>query len=306
MKLPSRIRMRHLRAFLALSDHGSVTRAATALNTVQPSVSRTLRELEDELSQSLFERTAHGMIMTRAGEMLHRYAVAGMAQIERGVQQVRNLDHKASVAIGILPNVARTLVPSALLRFKQQAPDIDVRAYSAPIPGQVIGLQRGELDFLVGRLIAIEQMTGISFEQLYSEPLIFVVRAEHQLLAREHATLAAIDEHIVVVPYPETIIRKELDRFAFARGITEFSKKIETISFELARALLLSSDAVACLPIGAVKRELAEGTLVRLDISGDELIGSVGLSFLTGRELSPAAAQLADAIRQEAKAYRGT
>ena len=72
MELSSRIRLRHLRAFLALSKHGSVTRAAGALNTVQPSLSRTLRELEDELKQPLFGRTANGIIMTRAGEMLHR------------------------------------------------------------------------------------------------------------------------------------------------------------------------------------------------------------------------------------------
>ncbi len=55
-----RIRMRHLRCFLAVADLGSVTRAAERMGTVQPSVSRSIRELEEELGATLFERTSTG------------------------------------------------------------------------------------------------------------------------------------------------------------------------------------------------------------------------------------------------------
>ena len=55
--MKNRIRMRHLRCFLELSTHQSVTQAAVALNTVQPSVSRTLKELEDVAGAILFQRS---------------------------------------------------------------------------------------------------------------------------------------------------------------------------------------------------------------------------------------------------------
>lgn len=298
-----KIRMRHIRCFQALCTHKSVTAAAAALNTVQPALSRTLRELEETVGGALFERTAQGLVLTNAGETLRRHVSTGMAQIERGLAQASGLEAARKVSIGMLPNVARTLVLNAVARFKAVAPDVDVRLHWASVPELVDRLRKGEIDFICGRLLSSEHVGGLSFEHLYSEPLIFVVRPDHELAGRKGLTLEEIDRHLVIVPLPGTIIRAELDRYTFARGLTEFSNKIETVSFEFVRPFLQSNDCVGCLPLGAVRQELAEGRLVQLGLLGDELMGSVGMSFVTGRELSPAAAQLAEALRTGSTAY---
>jgi LysR family pca operon transcriptional activator len=303
MKMTTGIRMRHIRCFLEVAEHGSVTRAAAALNTVQPALSRTLRELEERLGQALFERTAQGLVLTPAGEAFQRHASSGLSQIERGVQQARGLSSRTAVNVGMFPNVARTLVPAAIGKFKEYYPGVDVRLQWATSPVLADQLRGGEIDFLVGRLLPIEQMTGINFEQLYSEPLIFVARSDHELAGEPNLTLTDIDRHLVVVPLPNTIIRRELDKFTIARGLAEFTDKIETVAFDFTRAMLLSSNAVACMPIGSVRRELAEGGLIDLGIRGEELVGSVGLSFVTGRDLSPAAAELTAILREQAQIY---
>ncbi|AXS42773.1 LysR family transcriptional regulator [Breoghania sp. L-A4] len=295
--------MRHIRCFLEVAEHGSITKAAASLNTVQPALSRTLRELESELGQTLFERTGQGLILTPAGENFRRHALAGMSQIDRGIQQARGFANAPAVNVGILPNVARTLLPPAVARLKALSPGIDMRLHSTTARQMLQHLRTGKIDFVVGRLMSLEHLTGISFEQLYSEPLLFVARRDHPITRERNLTIDDIDRQLVIIPVADTIIRRELDRFTFARGLVEFSNKIETVSFEFIRSFLASNDAVACIPMGAVRQELASGQLVQLDIHGEELMGSVGLSFVAGRELSPAAAQLADLVRDEARAY---
>lgn len=297
------VRMRHIRCFLEVAEHGSVTRAAAALNTVQPALSRTLRELEERLGQSLFERTAQGLVLTPAGEAFQRHAASGLSQIERGIKQAGGFATRTVVNVGMLPNVARTLIPRAVTRFKEFSPGVDVRLQWATSPFLADQLRNGEIDFLVGRLLPIELMTGLNFEQLYSESLIFVARKDHVLAGEKNLTLTDINRQMVVVPLPNTIIRRELDKFTIARGLAEFTNKVETVAFDFAREMLFSNDAVACLPIGAIRQELADGSLVDLGIRGEELVGSVGLSFVTGRELSPAASALADILREKAQAY---
>ncbi|WP_205853309.1 LysR substrate-binding domain-containing protein [Zhengella mangrovi] len=303
MKTTNRIRLRHIRCFLALAELGSMTRAAAALNTVQPALSRTLRELETELGQSLFERTGQGLVLSRAGETFRRHVATGMAQIERGISEACGIAEARTVSVGMLPNVARTLVPRAVSRFKETASDVDVRIHWANVSELVERLRHGEIDFLVGRLLSLDHMSGISFEHLYSETLAFVVRKEHALLDEAHVSLDDIDRHLVIVPLPNTIIRTEMDRFTVARGLAQFRNKIETVSFEFTRTYLAGSDAVACLPVGAIRQELADGRLVRLPVTGDELVSSVGMSFIAGRGLSPAASQMSDFVRDAAKAY---
>lgn len=303
MKIPNRVRLRHIRCFLSVAEHGSVTKAAAALNTVQPALSRTLRELEAELGQPLFERTAKGLVPTQAGETLRRHALTGMSQIERGIQLAGGYEQQHTVSVGMLPNVARTLVPAAVSRFKEIAPDIDVRLYWANVAEIVDRLRQGDIDCMVGRLPSLEHMAGVSFEHLYSEALVFVARRGHPLADVPNLTLNDIDRELVIVPQPNTIIRRELSKFTIGRGMAEFSNKIETVSFEFTRAFLSAQDAVACMPLGAIRQELANGQFVILDIHGEELIGSVGLSYMTGRDLSPAAAQLVEILREEARAY---
>lgn len=301
--MDQRIRLRHLRCFVEIARHGSITRAAEALNTVQPSVSRSLRELEQEIGRPLFERTGRGLVPTGAGEILLRHAGVGLSQLAKGVHFARDSEGVQAVSLYVLPNVARTIAPRAIARFKAAAPETDVRLISSPANKAVDYLRDGSVDFLFGRLFAPERMRGLSFEQLFSEPLIFVARPGHSLTARDAVTLADIDAGLVLVPQAATIIRDEMDKFLIAHGLAAFANTVETISFEFVRAFLAGVEAVACVPLGAVRPELADGRLIRLAIDTDTMMSAVGLSFASGRELNPMAAALADFIRDECHAF---
>lgn len=295
----NRIRMRHLRCFLAVARHGSASRAAEVMGTVQPSVSRSIRELEEELGSPVFDRTASGLVLNAAGTRLFSYVSNGMGMVDRGFDALRGELGEERVSAYVLPNVIRVLMPGAVRRFKAEYPRTVLSFLATTGGGLHENLRAGRVDFGFGRLLAPEHMDGLSFEQLFSEPLVFFVRAGHPLAGERNLTVHDLDRFEVVMPIPDTIIRAELDRFVISKGLSGFSNVTETISFEFARSYVEMSDAIVFQPLGAMHRELAEGEVVRLDFAVGELVGAVGLTTPAGRSVSAATARLMEMIRLE-------
>ena len=296
-----RIRMRHLRCFLAVAHHGSVTRAAEALGTVQPSVSRSLRELEDELGHPLFDRGANGLALNSAGQTFYSYVAGGLGQVDRGLEAMRGRMKKDRVVAYVLPNVVRMVMPGAVLRFKALYPEIDITFLATTGGGLQQFLTRGQVDFGFGRLLAAEHMEGMNFEHLFSEPLAFFARTGHPLDGAEGLTVRDIDRFPVILPNAGTIIRTEFDRFLIGQGLTRFSNVIETIAFEFARTYMAQTDAVAAQPLGAMRRELADGTVSRLSVEGPAMMGAVGITTPAANPPSASAQLLIQMIREEVR-----
>lgn len=300
------IRMRHLRCFAEVARQKSITRAAEALNTVQPAVSRTIRELEQEIGQPLFERTNQGVALTRSGEMLFRHVEGGLLQISEGVRQVQDSLTQNKVVFCALPNTVRTLAPRVVAAFKKTNPDVTVVVETRFYIDVLDHLRGGVVEFVVGRLLSPQHLQGLRFEQLYAEPIVFVVRRGHPLAGLPKVEIIDIDAFEVLLPMEDTILRFELDKFLIRNGVTRFSNRVETLSFEFCRTYLASNDAICCLPRGIVDRELASGELVQLNTSQDGLDGSVGITFAAGRALSEPAAELVQTFRDICRVDHGS
>lgn len=246
----NRIRMRHLRCFLAVARTGSVTRAAEELGTVQPSVSRTIRELEQDLGAVLFDRRGGGLELNSVGQTMYAHVAGGLAQIDHGVEATLQRQADRRLVIYVLPNVIRTLMPGAVKRFKAVAPDTELEIVTITSGLFADRMRRGDIDFAIGRLNAVDNMEGLRYEPLYQEPLAFFVRAGHPLAGRDDLTAADVDAYEVLLPTQGTIIRDEIDLFLISQGVKQFRTATITVSFEFSRAYMLISDAVACQPGG--------------------------------------------------------
>ena len=295
--LPSRIKFRHLRCFLEAARRLSVTEAAAALNTTQPAVSRSLRELETEVGAQLFERTRHGVKLTDAGHVMLRYVAPAMTQIAHGVSLVRGDSEVETIALGALPNASARFLPGIIQQFKDTYPEINVRLFLGTNLELLARLRSGEVSFVVGFLADAETMSGLSFENLYSEELVFCVRPGHPLGGSESVTVAQMDQHPIVQPLPQTAIRVELDRFLIASGMNSFANTIETISIDFARSYAHTSDAVIIFSLGGLERDIQEGRLIPLPVLRNEAKEPVGLTFEPTRRLSAATQQLVALIR---------
>jgi len=162
------LEIRVLRYFLAVAQEGSVTRAARALHLTHPTLSRQIRELEEELGQTLFSRGGRELSLTREGLLLRQRAeeIVGLAEITE--KEFRSLGEKTvsgDLSIGCGESKALSFVTDALKVLQDEHPLIIPHFFSGN--GEIVmdRLDKGLLDFAV-------LMGAKNTERYYSFPLL--------------------------------------------------------------------------------------------------------------------------------------
>ncbi|MFM0038109.1 pca operon transcription factor PcaQ [Paraburkholderia strydomiana] len=299
----SRVKFRHLQCFLAVAQFGSVQRAADSLSITQPAVSKTVAELETLLGVKLFERGRHGAVPTREGQLFMPHASACVSALRQGVDLLARAEGAAAATleIGILPTVAAALIPPVLKRFAALWPRVIVRLANGANPELLERLKAGTIEFAIGRLADPERMVGLSFEQLFTEPLVAVVRAGHPLALGPGLPATSLEDFPVVLPPFGTLIRQSADSLLIAWGVQPLSAFVEVLSVSTGRALTLENDAVWFVPLSAVEYELAHGMLARLPLPFAGTGEPVGLIRRSDTQPSPVARAFIDAVREVAQ-----
>ena len=183
--IESRVRFRHLQTFLEVARQKSVVKAAGLLNVSQPAVTKTIRELEEALGVAVFERDGRGIKITRSGEIFLRHAGTAITALRQGIDSVASgNDGGVPIRVGALPTVSARIMPYAMSLFLKEETGSTIKILTGENAVLLEQLRLGELDLVVGRLAAPEKMTGFFFEHLYSEQVLFVVRAGHPLLGK--------------------------------------------------------------------------------------------------------------------------
>ena len=161
------LEIRVLRYFLAVAQEGSVTRAARALHLTQPTLSRQIRELEEELGQTLFSRGGRELSLTREGLLLRQRAeeIVGLAEITE--KEFRSLGEKTvsgDLSLGCGESKALSFVTDALKVLQDEHPLIMPHFFSGN--GEIVmdRLDKSLLDFAV-------LMGAENTERYYSLPL---------------------------------------------------------------------------------------------------------------------------------------
>lgn len=143
--------LRTLRYFIAVSQEGNVSNAAAALHMTQPTLSRQLSALEDELGCPLFTRTYKGMELNEDGVKLLRYAESIMDLIDKAESDLssENGPVKGSVYIGAGETVNMRYIGHAIKLMLGRYPEIDIQLFSGTSVDLMDGMARGAYDFLV-------------------------------------------------------------------------------------------------------------------------------------------------------------
>src|SRR5260370_12553635 len=121
--------LRHLRYFVAVADAGSLTVAAEQrLHTSQPSLSRQIRDLEDEVGTQLLRRNARGIELTPPGRSFLDHARLVLSQVEAATEAARRVAHPAKprFAMGFLTGHELTWMPEALRILHDELPNVAV------------------------------------------------------------------------------------------------------------------------------------------------------------------------------------
>src|SRR5438093_11290987 len=127
------IELHQLRYFVAVAEERHFTKAARGLRVAQPSVSRAIRVLEEELGTPLFHRMKGNVALTPAGEALLPWARRVLGDLEAAASEVRELTElrRGRLALGATPSLSTSLLPRALARFHETYPGVELVASEA-------------------------------------------------------------------------------------------------------------------------------------------------------------------------------
>ncbi|UIK08287.1 pca operon transcription factor PcaQ [Neorhizobium galegae] len=298
----SRVKFRHLHTFVEVARQKSVVKAAEILHVSQPAVTKTIRELEEALGVAVFEREGRGIRITRYGEVFLRHAGAALTALRQGMDSVSQelFDAAPPVRIGALPTVSTRVMPRAMTLFLAEKTGSRVKIVTGDNAVLMEQLRVGELDLVVGRLALPEKMTGLSFEHLYSEQVVFAVRAGHPLLDGKRSIFEGLADYPVLMPTRGSIIRPSVEQFLIANGVASLPTQVETVSDAFGRAFVRSSDAIWIISAGVVAADIEDGVLATLPIDTSETRGPVGLTIRADANPSTPLSILMQTIRQAA------
>jgi LysR family hca operon transcriptional activator len=241
--------LRHLRYFVAVAETGSLTVAAQRkLHTSQPSLSRQIRDLEDEVGAQLLTRSARGIEMTPAGRAFLDHARLVLSQVEAAAEAARRVAHPAKpcFVMGFLTGHELTWMPEVLRILRDELPNIDVMISSQYSPRLANALLKEKID--AAFLRREEGCPELAFHLLVKEPLIVVLPNDHPLAALKAVNPQdLVGETFVSVSDTAPVLRAVIDDFLKQSGIN-ITPDHEVDHLAMAMSLIASTRGVALLP----------------------------------------------------------
>ena len=212
--------LRHLRYFVAVAETGSLTAAAEhRLHTSQPSLSRQIRELEDQVGAELLLRSARGVALTAAGKAFIDHARLALAQVDAAVEAARRAAQPAKqrFALGFLTGQEMTWLPHAMHVLRDELPGVDITVSSDYSPDLAEGVARGRLDLAFMRA---EPGFDLDYRVVRREPLIVLMPSDHPLTAKEAVAPQDLVGHpFVGMANKASVLRAVVDDYLERSGI---------------------------------------------------------------------------------------
>ena len=189
---PADLDLRLVRYFTVVAEHRHFGRAAADLLIAQPSLSRQIRRLEQQLGARLLDRTPQGTRLTEAGEVFLPKARALLRSAAQAAAATKAAAQPSRITIGYTPGL---IITPAVRQLRRQHPDADVQTLHLEWNEPRDALLDHRVDAVVTRLPLATD--GLDVTILYDEPRLLLVPLDHRLAGKESVTLDDIaDEPI--------------------------------------------------------------------------------------------------------------
>ncbi|ERU39379.1 TPA: LysR family transcriptional regulator [Pseudomonas aeruginosa] len=259
--------LRHLRCFLAVAEELHFARAAERLHIEQSPLSRTIKELEDDVGEKLFVRTSRSTRLTPAGKLFLEHVprvFTALQQARDSVKAAANGFH-GQLRIALSDGITPSRLPALLAMCRQEEPEVDIRLFQVPLSQQIKGLQDDLYD--VGFAQSDEVGEGVAAEAVWSDPLMVAVPARHHLLKHKHIPLDEVLQFPLVLCDPltcegharqvERVLRRSDREPLVVERVASFELMMIVVSAGFALGLAGGPHITASRESGVIARPLA-------------------------------------------------
>jgi LysR family hca operon transcriptional activator len=267
------LELRHLRYFVAVAETGSLTLAAEQrLHTSQPSLSRQIRDLEDQVGCELFSRGARGVELTAAGRAFLDHARLALLQADSAVEAARRAAKpiKKRFALGFLTGLEITWLAAAMQVLREELPTVDVTVSSDYSPDLAEGLERGRLDLAFMRA---EPKFDLTYTLVGREPLVVLMSSDHPLTSHDVVQpQQLVGEPFIGMVNKAQVLRTVIDAYLERSGVqitptqgADNPAMVMSLVASLRGVSLIPAYAQALMPWSVVSRPLA-GDVPTIDL----------------------------------------
>jgi len=292
--------LRQLRYFVAIVDHGSLSRAAVVLHVAQPALTQQLRQLEDELGVQLLHRTAQGVLSTDAGKVFYEHALAILKQVaDAQAAVVQSAERPSgSVTLGLPHSISGALALPLLTAIRQRYPEITLQLTEELTGNLAEQLRAGRVNLAV--LLDDGQLGGFATTPLVEEELRYICRADAALaMAPDSVTLRAALDTTLILPGLQHGVRPRIESTARAAGL-HARDIIEINSIAILKSAILAGMGATILPVAPVLAEVERGAMRALPIHDPAIVRTVALCASRNIPLTNAAAAVGRLVAQVA------
>lgn len=267
------------RVFYTVATIGNITKAAQELMISQPAVSKSIKNLEEQLGGVLFTRTKRGVVLTEEGKEFYKY-------IKQAIEQINNAENKFSdlinlevgtIRIGISTTLTRQFLLPYLEEFHRLYPKIKIQILTSVAAELFNKLQMGLLDLIIVNL-PYKSNSEIEIKELREIHDIFIVGEAYKDLASKKLELEELKSYPLILQAKGSITRNFLDNFLREKDIF-LEPEMNLSSFTLVKDFVRIGFGIGYSTKEYIQDELNSKLLYALDVVPEIPSRKIGLAY---------------------------
>jgi len=294
------VKLRDLRVALAVNQAGGILAAARVLNISQPSVTRTIQELEGKLGHKIFDRSTRGFAPTEYGRIFLNSAASISGELQSIQWELEQFTQgtKGTLRIGAMPIAVSGILVPLLNTLLETEPLLDFSVVEAPYDNLMQFLSDREIDIVIGRIWDSSHQLGLCQEVLFHDHMRAVVNRNHPLARAKKITFEDLLSWQWLFPPKETPVYDLMVSEFRRRGLELPKRRVETLSLSLLVSLIGDGQFVTALPNSMLRFNCTTRDIVALDLDLRNTENPIGAIYFSGQEMKPAQELFLEAIRR--------
>lgn len=295
--------IRQLKQFVAVAQLGNISRSAEQQNISQPALTRSLKNLEEDLGVQLIERRANGVFLTAYGEHLLEYAQNIVNDSERVKREISAMasGKRGKLNIGVGPAYSGPSIAHAIDKLLGKGSQLELHLVEGFVEDLCADLRSGSLDVVLSLFPENYDLSDLGFTRLCNVQSVLVASPEHPVAKLKNASRYQLAQFNWVIPdqkYAGISFREYLNRVE----IPASANHVRVNSLRLIKSLVCHSDYLTVLPRMLVEEELASGLLVRIDAQAKPSVSLGGLAYRSSGFRTPALREFIQIVESDSNA----
>lgn len=291
--------LRNIKTFLCVAERCSFSKAAVMLGYSQSTVTTQIQQLEQEFGTLLFERIHKTVRLTAAGTEFVGFAQKMLLTADEAKNAMKRLpEENGELRIAMAESLCSTFFPDILERYHKEYPNVDLSIATGGTDDIFYMLRHNEADMvytLDRRIYSPDLVTALEKEEN-----VYFVASPSYSAAGKAVTLEELTKYDFILTEKNMSYRKHLDELMASKSL-QIRPFLELGSVEMIRTLVERGIGISFLPCYAVKDSIKNGTLVKIDVSENQIEVWRQLIYHKNKWVSPAMRAMIKLIKEYEK-----